>query len=377
MDQDHEPEPASPPAPKHRFTPEVLTQPRVRRPTWKILQQLPEPPAPCPVPEPLPPIIETTPEPDETPFIWQGIRSALNSFGLFREYPSPPTYNPDEYISLADVSYAPPETTTAAPLSPTSYPFSPTSDSDHPDPDLPSFAPFPNRSIFGLMKWAWTGSNLKSLMEMTKLVNFLKSDGFHKEELEGFDLARDTAKFDKTLESDSQNPDAPRDGWKEDEVDIQIPDGKEHKDMDDVPIFSVPGFHHRSLIEVIRTAIQDTGDRCFHYTPFKQFWKPSPDSPTERIYDEIYSSDAMLAEHIKVQRLPAEPGCTLERVVVALMFWSDSTHLANFGTASLWPLYLFLGNQSKWLRSKPRAGACHHVAYIPKVCSIANMSDIL
>jgi hypothetical protein len=49
------------------------------------------------------------------------------------------------------------------------------------------------------------------------------------------------------------------------------------------------------------------------------------------------------------------------------MFWSDSTHLANFGTASLWPLYLFFGNLSKWVRSKPRAGACHHVAYLPKV----------
>ncbi|KAJ6457005.1 hypothetical protein C8R47DRAFT_1248481 [Mycena vitilis] len=44
-----------------------------------------------------------------------------------------------------------------------------------------------------------------------------------------------------------------------------------------------------------------------------------------------------------------------------------ATHLANFGTASLWPLYLFFGNQSKWVRGKPRAGACHHIAYMPKL----------
>ena len=52
------------------------------------------------------------------------------------------------------------------------------------------------------------------------------------------------------------------------------------------------------------------------------------------------------------------------------MYWSDSTHLANFGTAALWPLYIFFGNQSKWLRGKPRTASCHHAAYIPKASPI-------
>ncbi len=77
----------------------------------------------------------------------------------------------------------------------------------------------------------------------------------------------------------------------------------------------------------------------------------------------------MIEAHMNLQRSSPEPGCELERVVVALMFWSDSTHLANFGTASLWPLYLFFGNQSKWLRGKPRTASCHHIAYIPKYLS--------
>jgi hypothetical protein len=51
--------------------------------------------------------------------------------------------------------------------------------------------------------------------------------------------------------------------------------------------------------------------------------------------DELYSSDAFITEHAKVQQQPAEPDCHLERVVLGLMFWSYSTHLANFGTASL------------------------------------------
>ncbi|KAG2739586.1 hypothetical protein P692DRAFT_20755993, partial [Suillus brevipes Sb2] len=35
--------------------------------------------------------------------------------------------------------------------------------------------------------------------------------------------------------------------------------------------------------------------------------------------------------------------------------------------ASLWPIYLFFGNQSKYTRGKPTACACHHLAYIPNV----------
>lgn len=42
-------------------------------------------------------------------------------------------------------------------------------------------------------------------------------------------------------------------------------------------------------------------------------------------------------------------------------------HLASFGNAALWPIYLFLGNQSKYIRAKPSAFAAHHLAYIPKL----------
>lgn len=57
-------------------------------------------------------------------------------------------------------------------------------------------------------------------------------------------------------------------------------------------------------------------------------------------------------------------------MVASLMLWSDATQLANFGDASLWPIYLFFGNQSKYTCSKPTAAACHHVAYIPTVCTL-------
>jgi hypothetical protein len=213
----------------------------------------------------------------------------------------------------------------------------------------------------------WTGSGLKSVGELGRLVAFLKSDEFQKEDLRSFDVKKETRVLDKSLEPDNADPLTARDGWKEVSVDIRVPDGKRHAEESDNPLFSVPGLHFRPLVEVIREALKDSSSRTFHFTPFKQYFQRTPESPPQRVLDELYSSDAFIAEHAKVQQQPAEPECNLERVVLGLMFWSDSTHLASFGTASLWPLYLYFGNQSKWLRGKPRSGCCHHVAYIPKV----------
>jgi hypothetical protein len=59
-----------------------------------------------------------------------------------------------------------------------------------------------------------------------------------------------------------------------------------------------------------------------------------------------------------------DPDCKREKAVVAIMFWSDSTHLANFGTAKLWPVYMLFRNLSKYIRGQLNPGTCQHVAYI-------------
>lgn len=118
---------------------------------------------------------------------------------------------------------------------------------------------------------------------------------------------------------------------------------------------------------MIRAIWEDKSSFGFHYTPFKLLWKQES-GDVERLYGELYTTDAFLQALDSLCTSPMEPGCTLERVVCVLMFWSDSTHLASFGNAALWPLYLFFGNQSKYEHCKLTSGACHHVAYIPKVC---------
>ncbi|KAF7289691.1 hypothetical protein HMN09_01332200 [Mycena chlorophos] len=345
---------------------------RTKRPTWKILQQLPDPPAPLPdvpdaEPEDQPPA--ATPAPDWT------IRTSPNNFGLYREYPCIPTHNPDADIVLTDLSDIPAPSQPNRPsagearLSPLAAPteiLAAASESN-------AYTPFGNFTRWGFMNWMWTGSATKSLGEGVRLLEYLKSPLFKLADLVSFDLKAETLRFDQFLRGKTSDL---KDGWQETSVKIEVPDHRRRRDDEPLLEYTVPGLHFRDLTETIKAALHDSvedgaestrAQRAFHYTPFRQFWVSKEGGDPQRVLDEIFSSDAYINEHQKLQSQPPEPGCTLERCVVALMLWSDATHLANFGTASLWPIYLFFGNYSKWLRGKPRARACHHIAYMPKV----------
>jgi hypothetical protein len=131
--------------------------------------------------------------------------------------------------------------------------------------------------------------------------------------------------------------------------------------------FTIPGFRYRPLTAVIHAAFSEATSKWFHFTPFKRFWKSPVTGQEQRLYDELYTSDTWIKAHDDLQKQRRDDGCKLERVIAGLMFWSDSTHLAQFGNASAWPVYLYFGNQSKYTRSCPTSGACHRVAFIPAV----------
>lgn len=82
----------------------------------------------------------------------------------------------------------------------------------------------------------------------------------------------------------------------------------------------------------------------------------------------MYNSDTFLEEHEKLKSQPQELGCNLETAIAAILVYSDSTHLANFGTASLWPIYIYFGNLSKYIHGMPTSFTAHHLAYMPSVC---------
>lgn len=177
------------PAPDQPSTPEpeqnAAGRPiRKKRLTWKLLQQLPVPPAVIPDPVEEPEVRDISPPPGPS-FVWEGIKTAMNAFGLYREYPSMPTHNPDDVLTLDDLSDAPrpPEASGTSPPRPPR----PVLSSDETSGES-AYAPFANSSTWGLMDWMWNGSASKSIAEVTKLVDFLKSPDFRKEDIEGLDI---------------------------------------------------------------------------------------------------------------------------------------------------------------------------------------------
>jgi len=137
------------------------------------------------------------------------------------------------------------------------------------------------------------------------------------------------------------------------------------------PQLPVPGLFHQPLLGVLKAALQETVAEHFHLFPFWEYWQPDPETPIERLYSKLYSSDGFAREYERICSQPHEPECSLETIIIGLMLWSDLMHLTSFGKASLWPIYLFVGNLSKYMCTKPTSFAAHHLAYIPKVCTLS------
>jgi hypothetical protein len=132
--------------------------------------------------------------------------------------------------------------------------------------------------------------------------------------------------------------------------------------------FVVSDFYHRSLVSVIRDKLSRSSDfRLFHLHPHELLWKLPNQPELIRVQGELYTSPAFINADRELQDAPGEPGCDLPRVVIALMFWSDATHLTSFGNSKIHPLYMYFGNESKYRRCKPSCHLCEHVAYFQTV----------
>jgi hypothetical protein len=241
------------------------------------------------------------------------------------------------------------------------------------------FKPFRNASVVHLMNWFYRPSITKSVTELNVLVKDVIMDpSFSPEHFIGFDAAKENTLMDNYRESQQETADDPTpfsfdDKWLKGFVEIPLPcDGVKFSSEDDAPKFKVE-FHYRKIIRVIQSALAEPRAEIFHTFPFKAYWKPSPGVPKERVYSEIYTGDFWNAEYEKICEIPRSGDYShLEPYIVGLLLWSDSTSLAQFGNAELWPIYLYIGNQSKYERAKPNSLSSHHLAYLPKVDLLHN-----
>ncbi|TFY53731.1 hypothetical protein EVG20_g9986 [Dentipellis fragilis] len=298
------------------------------------------------------------------------IRTAINKFGLSREYRRRPTTIPDADTSwksfIADHS-APPSQAPRRSIADIIF-------------------PYPNVSAFIYNKF-WkshlhTSNTAHDEFGDTVLANphFKPIDA----------LGIDYSAIEKRISEDIQSPWGSN-GWRRSTLVLEIPTGikatkasereharvrasaKRHDEVDPdadpycihkIPIYDV---RTRSLTHLLReTASENPAFKEAHVHGYTETWVPPYKGvPPERVWGELYTSDAFLREERELLASAPEKDCDLPRAVWAYMIWSDSTHLAQFGQAKAWPIYIHDGNISKYARCKPSSRTMHHIGYIP------------
>ncbi|KAK7679637.1 hypothetical protein QCA50_017349 [Cerrena zonata] len=230
---------------------------RIRRPTWKVIEQqraLRPPTTNVITPAP-------TPSPIFNP-IFESHRTSPDRFGLYSVYDTPmvpsapdlstPTATPINFVEPA--SLVPPKLARQA------------STSDNLTTQLDGCS---NASSRRIMKWFWESSS-KSIEECDRLVHDVIRQ-VDQGELANFSAKRETALMDAVLEKDGSR-------WRESVVQIQVPDGRPHppNTLSPIPLFSVPGLIHRSLVEIIKESWSSPNAPYFQYVPYRKYWTPTP-----------------------------------------------------------------------------------------------------
>ena len=345
------PVPPDPAFPESRSSPLLPPLTQAGRPVRNY--QLPKRYHPDPLPEPPCPAVQLENAgapclrilPRINLIVRDTFKTITNSFGIWREYWHRPSYDPDAFNSIADLARPHPSSISVE------------------SPDLLPDRGYRNKSVSLLMNWQNDGDTTKSDGSINKLVNeVLLHPDFQMSDLKGFRVRRENEIADKADTKSTLLT-----SFSEASIDIKVPSGDKN-----VPSakFSVTGLYYRPLLSILRSAFADPLAAKFHLSPYKMFHKLPTSGIEQRVYSEMYDSDVFIEEHDRVQRAtlpPDDPDCKREKVIAAIMFWSDSTHLTNFGTAKLWPIYMMLGNLSKYVRALPSSGACMHVAYIPRL----------
>lgn len=341
-----------------------LARRRTRRPNRQLPRRfrdsLPEPPMPLPPaqvnPEAhssdftsSPPSVQTRLQ-SLRPSLRRMFKTQVNSFGLYRVYNAThlPTHDPDDAYAIEH------------------HPAVPAVNLDSRNP----YRPYPNQNSFRLGEWYWNHGAHKSKESFKKLLDIVGSVAYLPEDIRGTNWrAIDDALGGSSQEGRDAEWLDEDDNWRSTPISISVPFHSRCRNPGPKD-YLAGNFHHRSLVSIIREKLSDPGhDRLFHYEPYELKWRPPHTEEDIRVHGELFTSDAFIQAHQRLQDSPPEPGCDLPKVVAGLMFWSDSTQLSTFGNAKLWPLYLYFGNESKYYRCQPTNNLCTHAAYFQTVRS--------
>ncbi|KIJ23072.1 hypothetical protein M422DRAFT_276427 [Sphaerobolus stellatus SS14] len=260
---------------------------RTRRPTRKILDMLPEGPAPLP---PLSPVPQPEPEEFRRSYVQLSnrvrlrlvntVRTMSNSFGLSRIYYGKLTTIPDENLGIEELSgkFVSEQSEQGA-----DGPFSLSQTIKG------AIYPYPNLSSWRVGNWFWTQGETKLKAGLKSLVdNVILAEDFDREELR--DVSWD-AIDEKLAKGKGVTKASLVEGWQESSVEILMPTGiktlKEvmkkmkaasnaSKGSTSLPRnppagqkFTVEGVFHRPLVPLVCYLLENNpAVQCFHFQPF-------------------------------------------------------------------------------------------------------------
>lgn len=347
---------------------EPLPPKRIRRPTWKVLEGAPdEPTSPSATSESeheQPPTIDGVDIPVSTTIetVTSLTVTPANLFGIVQEYQRP----------AADLVSKGQATSLTAKRELTQIIF-----------------PYPNISSF-LYNFAWRRMRgVVSSSGRSLIAEVMLDKRFKNIDIQGVDFKA----IEKQLAMDVQSPWGSN-GWRDNTIVIEVPTGKkptaasrrmaanararsqrhDEVDPDEEPflVHKIPvhNVRTRSLLQTMLESIQDSNNSSgLNWYGRREVWQPPyPNAPPERVWGELYTSDAFLDAEREL--INANNDSTDPCVIAAFMLWSDSTHLAQFGQAKAWPIYAYLGNQSKYTRCMPSTRSAQVVGYVPSVSDI-------
>lgn len=298
------------------------------------------------------------------------LKTPYNLFGLSRKYSQGrlSSRNPEAALELADF------------CDPTAFPRLTSGDVQacHPaaSPVVASgidnpYHPYPNKNAMLLGHWYWCGGAQKSQQSFQQLIKIIGNPMFDPADVADIPWTRINSLLVQSDGNGSNREWEDGSKWRRSSVTISVPFQSNWVNPG-AKDFTVHDFHHRSILSILRETLSNPERaKYFHYEPVELTWKPRADVPEVRVCGDLYMSPEFVKVHQEIQEAPGEPGCDLQRVVAALMFWSDATHLTSFGTAKLWPLYMGFGNESKYRRCLPSLGLLSHLAYFQTVSLVA------
>ncbi|EJD41141.1 hypothetical protein AURDEDRAFT_69087 [Auricularia subglabra TFB-10046 SS5] len=155
-------------------------------------------------------------------------------------------------------------------------------------------------------------------------------------------------------------------GWDKSTVRFEVPHGqKASPPPRETCMFDAPGVLHRSIATLVREEFSKPSAAAFHYTPFSETWANEATGKNERMYSEMFSSEAFIKAHNELQASPREPDCDLPRAIAGLCLMSDSAHLTDTGNAHIHPFNVAFANESMYSRGKPSNHSVHPVMHLP------------